>query len=77
MCGKMDSLIRKFWWGHGDQQRHLYLKSWDKICTQKLLGGLDFRKFCDINIAFITKLGWKMCVGPTRLWVQLVRSKYL
>lgn len=31
----------------------------------------------DVNIAHVTKLGWKVCTEPTRTWVKLIRSKYL
>lgn len=30
-----------------------------------------------MNVAFITKLGWKLCTEINKSWVQLVRSKYL
>lgn len=30
-----------------------------------------------MNIAFATKLGWHLCTDHGRLWVQMIRSKYL
>lgn len=77
LCDRMDSLIRRFWWGFGDQQRGLYLRAWDLLCTPKLAGGLGLRSMKDINMAFVTKLGWNVCTQPSKTWVQLIRSKYL
>lgn len=52
-------------------------KNWDSICTLKQAGGLGIRRMMDVNIAHVTKLGWKVCTEPTRTWVKLIRSKYL
>lgn len=77
LCDKMDRLIRGFWWGFGNQKRGLCLRAWDLIFTPKLAGGLGIRHMKDINLAFVTKLGWNLCTQPSKTWVQLIRSKYL
>lgn len=77
LCSQMDNAICIFWWGFKDHKRHLHLKAWDFICSPKYNGGLGFRKFLDMNTAFITKLAWKVCIEQHRTWVQLIRSKYL
>lgn len=69
--------MRRFWWGTKENKKQLYLKAWESICKPKCSGGLGIRRFRDTNIAFITKLAWHLCTDSTRLWVQLVRSKYL
>lgn len=30
-----------------------------------------------MNVAYITKLGWKLCTESQKPWVKLIRSKYL
>lgn len=77
ICEKLDNMVRRFWWGYNDQQQHLYLKSWDRLCSPKMSGGLGFRKFREVNEVFTTKLCWQLCTEPNRFWVKLVRSKYL
>lgn len=77
LCDKMDQLIQGFWWGFGNQRRGLCLCSWDLICTPKLAGWLGIRRMRDINLAFVTKLGWNLCKQPSKIWVQLIQSKYL
>lgn len=61
----------------GGRSGGLHLKNWDSICTLKQAGGLGIRRMMDVNIAHVTKLGWKVCTKPTRTWVKLIRSKYL
>ena len=41
------------------------------------MGGLNFKKFEQINLALLTKLAWQLQVDKDRLWVQLFRTKYL
>lgn len=80
VCTKIDGLIRDFWWGFATdnvQTRHLYLKSWQSLCAPKLTGGLGFRRMQDVNEAFLTKLTWQMCTQRDKLWIQVLRSKYL
>lgn len=65
-CRTMDAMVRKFWWGGLEAHRGLYLRAWDTLCVPKCSGGLGFRRFRDINTAFITKLGWQVCKDVTR-----------
>lgn len=30
-----------------------------------------------MNSTFITKLGWKVCTHPQRIWVKLIRSRHM
>lgn len=70
-------MVHQFWWGDTADTKKLHLKAWDVLCKPKCSGGLGFWRFRDINVAMITKLGWRLCTDTTRPWVQLVKSKYL
>jgi hypothetical protein len=48
----------------------LSIKSWNSICSPKALGGLGIRKMKDVNIALISKLGWKLLTGSDSLWAS-------
>lgn len=75
---KMDTMIRDFFWGFkGSQQHHLYLKSWNSICTPKQNGGLGIRKTTNINIWLMTKLAWKVMTSDGKILIQLIKGKYL
>lgn len=78
LCDKLDRMARKFLWGVNEERRNfLTLQSWNNICVRKLTRGLGIRQFKEANIAYITKLGWKLCTEGNRIWVNLIRSKYL
>lgn len=78
LCDKLDRMARKFLWGVNEERRNfLTLRSWNNICVWKLTRGLGIRQFKEANIAYITKLGWKLCTEGNRIWVNLIRSKYL
>lgn len=70
--------MRDFWWGFKeDGNRHLYLSAWRTVCSPKQSGGLGFRLCKASNEAFMTKLAWDILVNSNKIWVQLIRSKYL
>lgn len=78
LCEQFDRLNRRFLWGvNGDKKRFLSLRAWDNICVPKQAGGLGIRCARDTNIAFVMKLGWKLCTDLNKIWVRVIRSKYL
>lgn len=41
------------------------------------MGGVGIRQIRDMNLALLTKLNWNMRTTDHKLWVQLIKSKYL
>lgn len=35
LSNKVDTIVRKFWWGHDQKELDLYLKDWNAICLPK------------------------------------------
>lgn len=78
ICDDLDAMVRHFWWGtKPGPKRFLALKSWKTICQSEDVGGLGFKKFQDFNLALLSKLGWLTAKGENRLWVDVLRRKYL
>ncbi|KAG8367282.1 hypothetical protein BUALT_Bualt16G0056200 [Buddleja alternifolia] len=77
VCDSLDKKMRNFWWGDRDENRHIYLRSWDFICSPKEFGGLGLRRTRDMNSAMVSKLAWKMCEDKFLPWIQILKSKYL
>ncbi len=71
----MDDINKKFYWNKGEKHRPLI--HWDNICRSKENGGTGIRKAEDINIALQLKLLWKIIVEPEKIWVQIIKEKYL
>ena len=77
VCKAFDTLVRNFWWGvKSDGSKTLMLKAWKDLCTPKEVGGLGFRLFQDLNLAFLAKLGWAIARGDDSYWANLMRAKY-
>jgi hypothetical protein len=77
-CEELDRLFKNFWWVvPSKKSRNLSLKAWDSLCIPKVLGGLGIRKMRDVNLALISKLGWKLLNNSDSLWVTQLQGKYL
>ena len=78
ICSQLDRVFKNFWWGFPTLNTlNLSLKSWNSICTPKALGGLGIRRMKDVNLALISKLGWKLLTGSDSLWASQLTGKYL
>ena len=68
-CMKLDQMFKNFWWGFPPKKiKNLSLKSWNSLCFPKVRGGLGFRKMENVNLALITKLGWKLLSHLDSMW---------
>jgi hypothetical protein len=77
-CRKLDQLFKNFWWDFFPKKiRNLSLKSWNSLCSPKALGGQGFRKMEEVNLALISKLGWKLLSLSNSMWVNQLQGKYL
>lgn len=64
--------------GHRENKtHHLHLTAWDTICMPKARGDLGLKKLADMNKAYLTKLAWHLTTSGSKIWVQLIKSKYL
>lgn len=64
VCNEMNAMVKHFWWGsRKDYNCGIAIKSWNSMCLPKTSGGLDFRRFTDINKAMLAKLGWLLGRG--------------
>jgi hypothetical protein len=73
-CRRLDQMFKNFWWGFlPEKLRNLS----NSLCSPKALGGLGFRKMEEVNLAFISKLGWKLLTQSDSLWVGQLQGKYI
>jgi hypothetical protein len=69
-CHELDKIFKNFWWGFPSKKtRNLTLKACDSLCIPKVLRGLGIRKMRKVNLALISKLGWKILTKSDPLWV--------
>ena len=72
----MKKLERSFIWGHEQDERKLYMISWEIICGSKLLGDVGLRSLIIMNDTCLLKLAWSFYFGCNDLWAQILRSQY-
>ena len=50
--------------------------SWEKESTPKQLGGYGFKRFNEVNLAFIGRIAWRLVTKPTCLAARIMKAKY-
>ena len=76
-CSKIEKTIRYFLWGGRDYHSSINLVKWEMVVKNKLEGDLGLRKMHEINLAFLTKLGWRMIQDKNSLWVKVLSGNYM
>ena len=49
---------------------------WGKLCVPKAFGGYEFRRFKELNMAFIGKIAWRLISFSESLDARVLKSKY-
>ncbi|CAM8956535.1 unnamed protein product [Rhodiola kirilowii] len=76
ILNSLTSMVHKFWWGSTERNRKMHLIN-RKICQKpREEGGLGFRDFKCINLAFLCKQAWRMATQPELLLARTFKSKY-
>lgn len=76
ICSQKDKLTCNFLW-KGSDEKSINLVGWETIARSKKAGGLGVRISRFENTAMLGKLVWDIHQKSNKLWVEVVRSKYL
>ncbi|XP_019157963.1 PREDICTED: uncharacterized protein LOC109154684 [Ipomoea nil] len=76
-CDNIDKICRDFLWGDTQDKKKIHLVNWDEVCQPRDSGGLGLRKASHFNDALLAKLAWQMCGNSDKLWVKVMRDKYV
>lgn len=76
VCNDIDSIVRRFIW-KGNEGKGIHLVKWDTVTLPRSHGGLGVCQAREANISLLGKLVWDTMHRPDKLWVQLVRDKYM
>ncbi|KAK9707275.1 hypothetical protein RND81_07G185700 [Saponaria officinalis] len=76
LCTEINGGMAKFWWGHNDDERHIFWVAWNKLCKSKVDEGLGFRHLEAFNLAMLAKQLWRLIKLPNSLASKLMKARY-
>ena len=76
LCNDLERLIRKFWWGHREDQKKVHWVSWSKMCQPKSKGGLGFRDLRLFNEGLLGKQIWRLYHCRSSLFYRVFKTKF-
>ena len=68
VCDEIERITRNFIWGGSMEKRCPSLTNWDIVTMPKANGGLGIRKMRQCNVAFLSKLAWRLMNESNSLW---------
>lgn len=76
ICDFLDETTRSFIW-KGNIGRGIHMVGWTKITKPRAQGGLGVRQARPQNIALLGKRIWELQHAGDKLWVAMLRDKYV
>ncbi|XP_015573920.1 uncharacterized protein LOC107261163 [Ricinus communis] len=76
-CDELQHIMNSFWWGSKpDGGRRIHWSSWERLCTRKGYGGMDFRHLHNFNVAMLGKQAWSLIANPDALVSKVIKARY-
>lgn len=69
---RIDQACKKFIWSGAVNKQKVSLIFWNRICQQKIYGGLGFKNLVKINKALVMKVEWNLISKLTSFWSQVL-----
>ena len=76
LCNDIEQLIRKFWWGHREDQRKIHWTKWSSLCLPKDLGGMGFKELQKFNYVTLAKQVWRLLEKKTSLFHRFFKENF-
>lgn len=73
---KIKKLCANFLW-LGKKNNGFHLAKWNLLTKSKSLGGWGLKDIKTFSKALVAKSLWRCCIQDSRIWVKIVRAKYL
>jgi hypothetical protein len=69
-------MIRNYWWGDDQDQRHIHWTSLEYLLKSKSQGGMGFRDLRLFNQALLARQAWCLLAYPDSLCARILKAKY-
>ena len=76
VSAKLTSAMIEFWWRNGTNKRKISWVAWQKLCTDKEVGGLGFKDLEKFNQSLLAKQAWRIWSNPDSLVARILKSRY-
>lgn len=76
ICGEIESLCARFWWGGNVDEKKIYWKDWKELTRPKKEGGMGFRDLVTFNRALLAKQIWRIILYPDSLVAKVLKARY-
>lgn len=73
---KIVRLQREFLWGGVGGGKKISWVKWKTVCQHKENGGLGVRDIKVVNVSLLAKWRWRLLVGSTSSWKEVLMAKY-
>ncbi|KAK9997320.1 hypothetical protein SO802_022006 [Lithocarpus litseifolius] len=73
----LDRLNRNFLWGSSELKRRKHWVGWEKITQPLDKGVLGLQTAKGRNLAYLSKLNWRLQLEKDSLWARVLRKKYM
>ncbi|KAJ0576328.1 hypothetical protein HanIR_Chr05g0223121 [Helianthus annuus] len=67
-------MMKKFLWGGFSVERKMYWVARDRVTSHKKEGGLGLSKLADLNVALLSKWGWRFKTEGDSLWKNVIEA---
>jgi len=76
IVSEIESLLMRFWWEKGNQNRGIPWIAWKRLKYSKNEGGLGFKDLAKFNDALLAKQACRLIKHPTSLFARIMKSRY-
>ena len=75
-CYSIQSVINKFWWNHGTNNRKIHWLSSARLCKRKEDRGLGFWDLEAFNDALLAKQFWRLMHDNSSMCFKILKAQY-